>query len=455
MKVVSLFAGCGGLDLGFERAGFEVIWANEYDKTIHDTYRLNHPKTILSTADIRTLSSSDIPDCDGIIGGPPCQSWSLGGKSLGIEDERGQLVYDYIRLVKNKQPKFFIMENVPGMVSPKHIAVFKQFLQLFQDAGYSIKYELLKAAEFKIPQERLRVFIVGIRNDLDVEYFFPSKTCDKYITLKQAIGDLPSQPRPYNTENVLGQNDDIPNHDYYSGPFDRKYMARNRIRGWSELSFTIQAQARNAPLHPQAPKMVYISPDRRIFAKGSEQLYRRLSVRECARIQTFPDGFKFLYANIEDGYKMVGNAVPPRLAYHLALSIKKCFDSLTPSTTQSCLALVGYVRSNADFEIIIREKVYYVRGGNRAGGMQFGQLFKPVKWLLLHRNGRKEIFELNSQQPSACNKEDLTRIGFKPRGNDYWLFSIEKKVDNSRVMASILDKVKQLKMCPQIVVLNQ
>lgn len=112
MKVVSLFAGCGGLDLGFERAGFEVIWANEYDKTIHDTYRLNHPKTILSTADIRTLSTSGIPDCDGIIGGPPCQSWSLGGKSLGIEDERGQLVYDYIRIVKNKKPKFFIMEKM-------------------------------------------------------------------------------------------------------------------------------------------------------------------------------------------------------------------------------------------------------------------------------------------------------------------------------------------------------
>lgn len=455
MKVVSLFAGCGGLDLGFERAGFEVIWANEYDKTIHDTYRLNHPKTILSTADIRTLSTSDIPDCDGIIGGPPCQSWSLGGKSLGIEDERGQLVYDYIRIVKNKKPKFFIMENVPGMVSPRHINVFIQFLRLFQDAGYTIKYELTSAAEFKIPQERLRVFIVGIRNDIDAEYFFPSKTCDKYITLKQAIGDLPTQPRSFYTEKVLVYNDELSNHDYYSGPFDQKYMARNRVRGWDELSFTIQAQARNAPLHPQAPKMVYISPDKRMFAKGSEHLYRRLSVRECARIQTFPDGFKFLYTNIEDGYKMVGNAVPPRLAYHLALSIKKCFDSVNSSTTQSCLALVGYVKSDSDFEIIRREKVYYIRGGNRAGGMQFGQLCKPIRWLLLHRNDRKEIFELNCQQPSACNKEDLLRIGFKPRGNNYWLFCINKELDDSKIMALILDKVGLLMTCPQIVVLNQ
>ena len=102
MNIISLFSGCGGLDLGFERAGFNVIWANEYDQTIHDTYRYNHPQTDLNISDIRLLLSKDIPDCDGIIGGPPCQSWSLGGKCLGIEDERGKLVFDYIRIVKEK-----------------------------------------------------------------------------------------------------------------------------------------------------------------------------------------------------------------------------------------------------------------------------------------------------------------------------------------------------------------
>ena len=133
MKVVSLFSGCGGLDLGFEKAGFDVIWANEFDGSIHSTYRLNHPNTILNTSDIRCLSASDIPDCDGIIGGPPCQSWSLGGRSLGMEDERGKLVLDYIRIVKGKRPKFFIMENVAGMVSPRHIKSFESFLQDFKD----------------------------------------------------------------------------------------------------------------------------------------------------------------------------------------------------------------------------------------------------------------------------------------------------------------------------------
>ena len=111
VKIISLFSGCGGLDLGFEKAGFEIIWANEFDKTIHETYRYNHPRTELNTKDIREINESDIPDSDGIIGGPPCQSWSLGGKCLGINDERGKLVFDYIRIVKDKKPKFFIIFN--------------------------------------------------------------------------------------------------------------------------------------------------------------------------------------------------------------------------------------------------------------------------------------------------------------------------------------------------------
>lgn len=347
MKVVSLFAGCGGFDLGFEKAGFEVVWANEYDSTIHATYRLNHPKTELNTSDIRNLTAQDIPDCDGIVGGPPCQSWSLGGKSLGIDDERGRLVYDYIRIVSEKKPKFFVMENVPGMVTPRHQRAFNQFLCLFRDAGYRIRYELMNAADFKIPQERLRVIVVGIRKDLDVEYLFPVKIEHAPITLSAAIGDLITPPVPYYDEQVELQRSAIPNHDYYTGPFDQKFMARNRVRGWDELSFTVQAQAKNEPLHPQAPKMEYVSADKRKFVAGLEHLYRRLSIRECARIQTFPDSFKFIYSNIQDGYKMVGNAVPPRLAYHIALSIAKCFAGLLPFAKEPTLALVGYVKSDS------------------------------------------------------------------------------------------------------------
>ena len=455
MKVVSLFAGCGGLDLGFEKAGFEVVWANEYDNSIHATYRLNHPKTILNTSDIRNLSAKEIPDCDGIIGGPPCQSWSLGGKSLGIKDERGRLVYDYIRIVSEKKPKFFVMENVPGMVTPKHIETFNQFLDLFRNAGYRIRYELMNAADFKIPQDRLRVIIVGIREDLGVEYFFPVKVEHKPILLSEAIGDLKVAPVPYYNEQVDPQKTAIPNHDYYIGPFDQKFMARNRVRGWDELSFTIQAQAKNEPLHPQAPKMEYVSADKRKFATGREHLYRRLSVRECARIQTFSDSFKFVYDKVEDGYKMVGNAVPPRLAYHIALSIDRCFAALSPNVKECSLALIGYVKSESDFSVIRNKCIYYIRGGNRPGAIQYGQLSKPIKWLVLHRNGKKALYELLTGKAESCSRENLVCIGFKPQGNEYWLFRIKNEVKDPVLISSVFEQVKRLRPYPQFIMVKK
>ncbi len=455
MKVVSLFAGCGGLDLGFEKAGFEVVWANEYDNTIHATYRLNHPKTVLNTSDIRNLSAQDVPDCDGIIGGPPCQSWSLGGKSLGIEDDRGKLVYDYIRIVIGKKPKFFVMENVPGMVTPKHLKAFNQFLDLFRNAGYRIRYELMNAADYKIPQDRLRVIIVGIREDLDVEYFFPVKAEHAPITISEAIGDLKTPPVPYNNEQVNPLRTAIPNHDYFIGPFDQKFMARNRVRGWNELSFTIQAQAKNEPLHPQAPKMEYVSADKRKFATGREYLYRRFSVRECARIQTFPDSFIFIYNNVQDGYKMVGNAVPPRLAYQTALSINKCFSTLLSNAKKCSLTLVGYVKSESDFSVIRNKGIYYVRGGKRPGAIQYGQLSKPIKWLVLHRKGKKELYELLTGYAESCNREDLSRIGFNPQGDEYWLFRIKSKVREAALISSVLGHIKSMKHYPQFEVIEE
>ena len=451
MKVVSLFAGCGGLDLGFEKAGFDVAWANEYDSSIHATYRLNHPKTQLCTLDIREIRANDIPDRDGIIGGPPCQSWSLGGKSLGIEDDRGKLVYDYIRIVQDKKPKFFIMENVPGMVTPRHFDAFNEFLNLFRNAGYVVKYELMNAADFQIPQERLRVIIVGTRNDLDVEYLFPTKLDSSPVTLLRAIGDIKIPPTPYYNEKVIIESNAIPNHDYYTGSYDSKFMARNRVRGWDELSFTIQAQAKNEPLHPQAPKMVYVSPQERIFVKGKEHLYRRLSIRECARIQTFPDSFKLVYDKVEDGYKMVGNAVPPRLAYYIALSIRQSFSISVSSSSNKDIALIGYVKSESDFNIVRKKNIYYIRGGSRPGAMQYGQLTRPIKWLLLHRGEHIELFELVTGKAESCNKSFLRNLGFHPNGDEYWFFKIKQVIKDSSVVSTIIREAKELKHSPQIV----
>ncbi len=152
----------------------------------------------------------------------------------------------------------------------------------------------------------------------------PQKIIPKPV-LKDAIWDLKNSVKPAKEKNYTNGNRDllVSNHEYMIGSFSTIYMSRNRVRSWDEPSFTIQAGGRHAPLHPQAPKMKFIEQNKRIFVPGKEELYRRLSVRECARIQTFPDNFIFIYKNLADGYKMVGNAVPVTFAKHLASVIYK------------------------------------------------------------------------------------------------------------------------------------
>lgn len=174
MDLLSLFSGCGGLDLGFERAGFNIVVANEYDPTIWDTYKTNHPKTKLIEGDIRKIQEVDFPnDIDGIIGGPPCQSWSEAGSLRGIEDARGKLFYDYIRILKNKQPKFFLAENVSGMLANRHSEAVKNIISMFQDCGYNVSVTLVNAKDYGVAQERKRVFYIGFRTDLGINFEFP------------------------------------------------------------------------------------------------------------------------------------------------------------------------------------------------------------------------------------------------------------------------------------------
>ena len=159
MKIISLFSGCGGLDLGFEKAGFEILVANEFDKTIWETFKINHPHTKLMEGDIRSLQETDFPDeIDGIIGGPPCQSWSEAGALRGIDDERGQLFFDYIRILQSKQPKFFLAENVSGMLSNRHSEAVQNIISLFEKCGYNVTVTLVNAKDYGVAQERKRVF---------------------------------------------------------------------------------------------------------------------------------------------------------------------------------------------------------------------------------------------------------------------------------------------------------
>jgi len=324
MNIISLFSGAGGLDLGFSKIGFNIIWANEYDKSIWDTYEANH-NTSLDRRDIRQVSSNEIPECDGIIGGPPCQSWSEAGTLRGIDDARGKLFFEFIRILRDKKPRFFLAENVSGMLANRHNDAVQSIVHMFKEAGYTVYIELLNAADYGVPQDRKRVFYVGIRSDLDYRFMFPPRRNNK-VNLQQAISDLKDNVIPAMPKNKSnGDKCIVSNHEYLTGGFSTIYMSRNRVRSWDEQSFTIQAGGRHAPIHPQAPKMKFIEQNKREFVNGAEGLYRRLSVRECARIQTFPDSFRFLYNDVADGYKMIGNAVPVRLACYMAKAISLCF----------------------------------------------------------------------------------------------------------------------------------
>ncbi|MBD8913915.1 DNA cytosine methyltransferase [Ruminococcus callidus] len=329
MKVISLFSGCGGLDLGFERAGFDIPIANEYDKTIWSTFKANHPKTHLIEGDIRKVSEADFPDgVDGIIGGPPCQSWSEAGSLKGIEDERGQLFYDYIRILRKVKPKFFLAENVSGMLANRHNEAVQNIINLFEESGYDVSLTLVNAKDYGVAEERKRVFYIGFRKDLGIKFDFPiGSTVDdeKKITLKDIIWDLQNTAVP-SAEKNKHNSDAVNNNEYFTGSFSPIFMSRNRVKSWSEQAFTVQASGRQCQLHPQAPKMIKVGKNDCRFVEGKEHLYRRMTVREVARVQGFPDDFKFIYDNVNDGYKMIGNAVPVNLAYEIAVAIKNTLE---------------------------------------------------------------------------------------------------------------------------------
>lgn len=320
MDVVSLFSGCGGLDLGFSQAGFNIVFANKYDSSIWETYELNHPQTKLDRRDIRNIQSSEIPDCIGIIGGPPCQSWSEAGAGRGIDDPRGRLFYEYIRIIRDKQPLFFLAENVSGILEEKHTKAFTNILYMLKDARYEVAYKLLNSKNFDVPQDRKRVIIVGYHESIGGSFRFPNGS-NKILTLKDAIDDLRTIEPSKVGSKVDEDNIFVHNHEYLDSGFSSIYMSRNRVRKWNEPSFRIQAGGRHAPIHPQANRMLFIEKDKWIFDRNSPMPYRRLSVRECARIQTFPDEFVFKYRDIANGYKMVGNAVPVNFARIIANQI--------------------------------------------------------------------------------------------------------------------------------------
>ena len=255
MKVASLFSGVGGLDLGFIQAGFETIYANDISKDVWETYELN----LGIKVDKRSLfevSSKEIPKVDGIIGGPPCQSWSLAGEMRGVDDERGRLFYEYVRVIEDLNPKFFVAENVPGISSITHRREFKNITNKLEGIGYKVRTNVYDSRNYGVPQERRRVIIVGYRKDLGLTFVKPEPTHSKevgsnltgegkprWLTLKDTISNLP-EAVPSLDKNRPNPNVHFPNHEYLVGDFSSIYMSRNRRRTWEQQSYTIQAESR-------------------------------------------------------------------------------------------------------------------------------------------------------------------------------------------------------------------
>lgn len=288
---VSLFAGAGGMDIGFENAGFKTIWANDFDHDACETHRLWSDAVVIE-GDIGKVDFAIIPDADVISGGFPCQGFSLAGPRK-IDDSRNGLYRHFVRLVEMKRPKIFVAENVKGLLTMGGGSIIDAIINDFSDKGYIVTTHLVNTADYGVPQDRVRVILVGIRNDLDVTFKFP-EPYDKKFTLYDAIGHF----SPPTAEEVC------------DAPYSSRYMSRNRKRNWGEQSFTIPAMAKQVPLHPSSPNMTKIDTDLWEFGVGNT---RRLSYKEAAAIQTFPDGMIFC-GNLTSKYKQIGNAVPVKLA---------------------------------------------------------------------------------------------------------------------------------------------
>ena len=298
---VSLFSGAGGLDIGLEQAGFKTIWANDFDHDACETHRLWSSAKVVE-GDIGKVDFSTIPDSDIISGGFPCQGFSLAGPRK-IDDSRNSLYRYFVELVKQKQPKIFIAENVKGLLTLGEGKIVEAIVSDFSEKGYEVSLSLVNAADYHVPEDRHRVIIVGIRKDIvkqyGVSFEMPKPFKDK-VTLRQALAEL----------------GDADLADICNAPYSSRYMSRNRKRGWDELAFTVPAMAKQVTLHPSSPDMVKLGTD--LWKFGDNGTTRRLSYKEVAAIQTFPKDMVFC-GDLTSKYKQIGNAVPCELARNIGL----------------------------------------------------------------------------------------------------------------------------------------
>lgn len=375
MKLIDLFAGCGGLSTGFEMAGFEIPLAVEKDEWASETYKRNHPETFVMTEDITKITDLDeLLDSkkvkiDGIIGGPPCQGFSLSG-NRDPKDPRNSLFMEFIRFVDHYQPSFFVMENVTGILSmvTKDKKPVKEVIRTeFEKIGYNLEVFTLNAAEFGVPQSRLRVFFIGLKNTIpyDKELIEPKGFYfgEDQVTIEQAIMDLPqikacegTEEQNYTTEPqndfqryVRNGSEKVYNHiamrhtkrlvdrfeqiKFGQSVADVAIEHQQRQRGdASKVSGKVYSQNNMRP-YPDKPSPTIPASFQSNFVHP--YINRNYTAREGARLQSFPDTYIFCgkrttmsWEKNLSQYQQIGNAVPPLLAKGIALNIKKYLDTV-------------------------------------------------------------------------------------------------------------------------------
>ncbi|MDR3361274.1 MAG: DNA cytosine methyltransferase [Desulfovibrio sp.] len=304
LTAISLFSGCGGFDYGASQAGVKFLWANDIDPAAGFAYRSLFPDVEFHVGDVREVRF--FPKADVLIGCYPCTGFSLAARRKwktrarrDLMDMDGNFLYrEFLRVLGQSDPRYFFVENVRGMVSAEKGWFFEQQIKGFKDAGYSVIPQLLRAPDYGLPQERRRVFIVGIRKDVARKwrYAFTAPTHGPgrdfpYSIMRDAIGDMPLWPEG----------------EFLDYKFHGHYLTRNRKRGWNSQSFTIVANASHVPLHPHGEPMSFVAKD---LWRLNGDFNRRLSWRECARLQGLPDHIS-PRGNLHDHYRVIGNAVPP------------------------------------------------------------------------------------------------------------------------------------------------
>lgn len=322
---VDLFAGAGGLSLGFDMAGFNNLLAVEYDKNYANTYKQNFPDHRLIVKNIKEIDDNEIKDMfstrkvDIIIGGPPCQGFSIAGR-IGrsfIDDERNSLFNEFVRFVKILQPKVFIMENVAAIERHNNGHTIQEISDEFKKCGYDVKHKVLIASDYGVPQDRRRIFIVGTKNVNNFNY--PEKQHNK-VSVKEVIGDLPVLKN--------GESSNIPNHNAMNHTNQMLEKMKYIKDGGNRNDIPEKLRPKSGDLrkyiryNSEKPSFCITGDMRKVFHYEQN---RALTGRELARIQTFPDNFVFL-GNSSQIQQQIGNAVPPLLAYKIAVQVKEVLD---------------------------------------------------------------------------------------------------------------------------------